>query len=102
MHEKDKFPSSFASSQFVKYVDRKEIKTVVETLGHTISQQYAGQDLVLVGVLKGSMTFLADLARHRADEREVVGAGGDPREEVRHLDAGLAMEQYGIRKLIKV
>ncbi|MBY0516591.1 MAG: hypothetical protein K2P81_06780 [Bacteriovoracaceae bacterium] len=64
MHEKDKFPSSFASSQFVKYVDRKEIKTVVETLGHTISQQYAGQDLVLVGVLKGSMTFLADLARH--------------------------------------
>ena len=63
MDEKDKFPSSFAGTQFVKYVDRKEIRTVVETLGHTISQQYAGQDLVLIGVLKGSMTFMADLVR---------------------------------------
>ena len=63
MNEKDKFPSSFASTQFVKYVDRKEIKTIVETLGHAISQKYAGQELVLVGVLKGSMTFMADLVR---------------------------------------
>lgn len=63
MNEKDKFPSSFASTQFTKYVDRNEIKTIVETLGHAISQKYAGQDLVLVGVLKGSMTFMADLVR---------------------------------------
>ena len=63
MDEKDKFPSSFAGTQFEKYVDRKEIRTIVETLGHTISQKYAGQDLVLIGVLKGSMTFMADLVR---------------------------------------
>lgn len=63
MNEKDKFPSSFASTQFVKYVDSKEIKTIVETLGHAISQKYAGQELVLIGVLKGSMTFMADLIR---------------------------------------
>jgi hypoxanthine phosphoribosyltransferase len=63
MHEKDKFPSSFAGTQFEKYVDRKEIRTIVETLGHTISQKYAEQDLVLIGVLKGSMTFMADLVR---------------------------------------
>ncbi len=63
MEEKDKFPSSFTSTQFVKYVDRKEIRTVVDTLAHTISQKYAGQDLVLIGVLKGSMTFMADLVR---------------------------------------
>ena len=63
MNEKDKFPSHFASTQFEKYVDHQEIKTVVESLGHAISQKYAGQELVLVGVLKGSMTFMADLAR---------------------------------------
>lgn len=61
--EKSKFPSSFVSSQFVKYIDHKEIKGIVETLGNTLSKKYAGQDLVLIGVLKGSMTILADLVR---------------------------------------
>lgn len=61
--EKNKFPSSFVSSQFVKYIDGKEIKSIVETLGNTLSQKYQGQDLVLIGVLKGSMVFLADLVR---------------------------------------
>jgi hypoxanthine phosphoribosyltransferase len=61
--EKNKFPSSFASSQFVNYIDSKEIKSMVETLGNTLSQKYQGQNLVLIGVLKGSMVFLADLVR---------------------------------------
>ncbi len=61
--EKSKFPSSFVSSQFVKYIDAKEIKGIVETLGNAISKKYEGQDLVLIGVLKGSMTILADLVR---------------------------------------
>ncbi len=61
--EKNKFPSSFVSSQFVKYIDSKEIKGIVEALGNTLSQKYQGQDLVLIGVLKGSNVFLADLVR---------------------------------------
>jgi hypoxanthine phosphoribosyltransferase len=61
--EKYKFPSSFVSSQFVDYIDAKEIKGIVEALGNTLSQKYQGQDLVLIGVLKGSMVFLADLVR---------------------------------------
>lgn len=61
--EKNKFPSSFVSSQFVKYIDAKELRGMVEALGNTLSQKYQGQDLVLIGVLKGSMTFLADLVR---------------------------------------
>jgi hypoxanthine phosphoribosyltransferase len=61
--EKNKFPSSFVSSQFVKYIDQKEIKGVVSALGNAISQKYQGQDLVLIGVLKGSMVFMADLIR---------------------------------------
>jgi hypoxanthine phosphoribosyltransferase len=61
--EKNKFPSSFVSSQFVKYIDQKEIKSYVEALGNAISQKYKDQDLVLVGVLRGSAVFLADLIR---------------------------------------
>jgi hypoxanthine phosphoribosyltransferase len=61
--EKNKFPSTFVSSQFVKYIDQKEIKGMVETLGNSLSKKYEGQELVLIGVLKGSMVFLADLVR---------------------------------------
>ncbi len=64
MDEKSKFPSSFISNQFVNYIDKKEIKGIVETLGNALSQKYAGQELVMIGVLKGSMVFLADLVRH--------------------------------------
>ena len=61
--EKNKFPSTFVEGQFVKYIDSKEINGIVETIGNTLSQKYQGQDLVLIGVLKGSMVFLADLVR---------------------------------------
>ncbi len=64
MSELLKFPSGFVSEQFVEYIDEKEVQTVVESLGHTISQKYKGQELVLVGLLKGSMVFMADLVRH--------------------------------------
>ncbi len=36
----------------------------VEELGSQITQDYAGRDLLLVGVLKGAIFFLADLMRH--------------------------------------
>jgi hypoxanthine phosphoribosyltransferase len=61
--EKNKFPSTFVSNQFVNYIDSKEIKGIVEALGNALSKKYQDQDLVLIGVLKGSMVFLADLVR---------------------------------------
>ncbi len=64
MSEFQKFPSNFVSDQFVEYIDNSEVQTVVESLGHTISPKYKGQELVLVGLLKGSLVFMADLARH--------------------------------------
>jgi hypoxanthine phosphoribosyltransferase len=36
----------------------------VRELGREISADYAGRDLVLVGVLKGAVFFLSDLMRH--------------------------------------
>ncbi len=44
-------------------VGREQIKEMTKSLGKRISEDYAGCDLVLVGVLKGSFIFLADLMR---------------------------------------
>lgn len=41
----------------------EEIKARVAELGKQIAADYAGKDLVLVGVLKGSVIFLSDLMR---------------------------------------
>ena len=41
----------------------EQIKARVAELGAQISRDYAGKELVMVGVLKGSVVFLADLMR---------------------------------------
>jgi hypoxanthine phosphoribosyltransferase len=41
----------------------EQIQQRVRELGEAISQDYAGQDILLVGVLKGVMFFMADLLR---------------------------------------
>ena len=63
MSELYKFPSNFVSEQFVEYIDRKEIQSITESLAHTINQKYAGEELVIVGVLKGSLFFISDLMK---------------------------------------
>ena len=40
-----------------------EIAARVQAIGKQISEEYAGQSIVLIGVLKGAAIFLADLAR---------------------------------------
>lgn len=51
--------------QDIEYVliDQATIQARVDELGQYISQRYAGQDLLLVAVLKGSVVFMADLMR---------------------------------------
>ncbi len=41
----------------------KEIAKLVDRLGTQISQDYAGKELVVVGILKGAVLFMADLIR---------------------------------------
>lgn len=45
-------------------VARDELQARVAHLGEEISRDYAGRELMLVGVLKGAVLFLADLMRH--------------------------------------
>ncbi len=44
-------------------IDATSVKERVDALGAEISADYAGQDLLLVGVLKGAVFFMADLMR---------------------------------------
>ena len=44
-------------------IDEEAIEAAVAGLAERISRDYAGKDLVLVGVLKAAVPFLADLAR---------------------------------------
>jgi len=44
-------------------VTQEEMRARIKELGKQISSDYAGKDMVLVGVLKGAYAFYADLAR---------------------------------------
>ena len=45
-------------------IDEDRLKSRVQELGEEISAHYAGQDLLLIGVLKGAVFFMSDLMRH--------------------------------------
>jgi len=44
-------------------VTQEQMRTRIREMGRQISADYAGKDLVLVGILKGAYCFYADLAR---------------------------------------
>ena len=52
-------------AKYVKSVliSREEIAGMCQRLGEQISRDYEGREVFLIGVLKGSFVFLADLAR---------------------------------------
>ena len=45
-------------------IGEEQLQERIAQLGKQITLDYAGRDLVLVGVLKGSFLFMADLCRH--------------------------------------
>src|SRR4051795_1179348 len=52
-------------------VQPDELARRVRELGRQITEDYAGRELLLVGVLKGAVFFLSDLMRHIAVPCEV-------------------------------
>ena len=44
-------------------ISEDEIKAKVKELGQQISRDYQGQELLLVGILRGAMLFMSDLMR---------------------------------------
>ena len=80
-----------------------EIAAKTAELGRRISQDYAGRNLTLVSVLKGSLPFMADLMRQislplRIDLMEVSSYGGTATESsglvriIKDLTASIADE----------
>ena len=45
-------------------ITEEQIQGRIAEVGEQISDDYAGRDLLLVGVLKGAFVFMADLSRH--------------------------------------
>lgn len=45
-------------------IKRDEIDRMCQRLGNQISQDYADKEVILIGVLKGAYTFMADLSRY--------------------------------------
>ena len=45
-------------------ISEEEIQATVRRLGDEITRDYAGRDLLLVGVLKGAFVLMGDLSRH--------------------------------------
>ena len=45
-------------------ISTEDIRDRTAEVGAQISRDYAGEDLLLVGVLKGAFVFMADLSRH--------------------------------------
>ena len=52
-------------------VEGDALQTRIDELGVEISRDYEGRDLLLVGVLKGAVFFMADLMRHLTVQCEV-------------------------------
>ncbi len=45
-------------------IDEDSLRARIAELGEEVSTDYAGRDLLLIGVLKGAVFFMADLMRH--------------------------------------
>ena len=55
--------TEFTNSNLEVLYRADEIRERIDELGAQITREYAGKELVLVGVLKGSCVFMADLMR---------------------------------------
>ena len=62
--------------EFIPMISKEEIAKQVARVGKEISEDYSGRDLVIIGILKGSFIFLADLVREITIDHEVdlIGA----------------------------
>src|ERR671915_2014794 len=64
-------------------VQADELQHRIKEMAAEISRDYAGRDLLLIGVLKGAVFFLADLMRHldmhcEVDFMAVASYGSSP------------------------
>lgn len=81
------------NKNFTKYLSRHEIDAAVLQIATKINKDYEGKPVVLVGVLKGAVVFMADLVRQLTIDCEV--------EFVRLSSYGRARSSSGTVTLLK-
>ncbi|MFC2075397.1 phosphoribosyltransferase, partial [Bdellovibrionota bacterium] len=57
------FCGTMNEPKLTQLYSREQIDEMVSRLGQELTRDYKGKDLVVVGILKGAMMFLADLTR---------------------------------------
>jgi hypoxanthine phosphoribosyltransferase len=62
---------SLEDKNFTKYLNRHELDAAVQSIANRLNADYEGKSVVLVGVLKGAIVFMADLVRHLKLDAEV-------------------------------
>ena len=62
--------------EFIPLISEQEIHDQIKIVGEQISNDYKDKDLLMVGILKGSFIFLADLARRVSVDHtiDLIGA----------------------------
>ena len=87
-------------------VSEEEIREKVAEIGARISEDYAGKNLLMVGILKGSVVFMADLMRAvtthaRIDFMSVSSYGSGTKSSgvvkiVKDLDIPTSLKEFGV------
>ena len=54
---------SLADDMAEVLIDEQTLQATIKRMGDQITQDYAGKELLLIGVLKGAIMFMVDLAR---------------------------------------
>lgn len=57
-------PSEFNQHGMSVLIDAERLQKRISELGAQITKDFAGKDLIIIGILKGAFLFLADLVRH--------------------------------------
>src|SRR5690606_13081237 len=79
-------------------VSEAQLQARIEELGQQISRDYAGQDLLLVCILRGGVMFLTDLMRridipHAIDFMAISSYGVGARSSSGNVRIGLDLQQ---------
>ncbi len=85
--------SNLDEKSFTKFLNQTDIESIVTSLANQINRAYEGQQVVLVGVLKGCCIFMADFCRQLKLDVEI--------DFVRMISQGRSLTEPGTMSIVK-
>lgn len=71
MSSKSEFEKAVYENEFRTLISREKLNQRIAEMGQQITQDYRGQQPIMIGVLNGAFLFMADLIRHVELDLEV-------------------------------